>query len=79
MSTPPPPEDDGAELVLHEIREEASNLAHHPIEEIHRLAEVAAEGESPTTPLLLTFGVIVFVGAIFAVVVTAALLLYFYA
>jgi hypothetical protein len=71
-------ESDGAELVLHEIRDEASNLAHHPVEEIRRLTHVAADGESPTTPLLVTLGVTLVVAAIAAVIVAAALLVYFY-
>ncbi|RDI75359.1 hypothetical protein Gocc_1157 [Gaiella occulta] len=81
MATPtvPEPEGDGAALLAHEIRDEASRLAHHPVEEMERLGHVVAEGESPTTPLLLTLGVTLVVGAIFAVVVTAALLVYYYA
>ena len=78
MSTPSVPEPDGTELLLQEIRDEASSLTHHPVEEIRRLAHVAGDGESPTTPLLLTLGVTAVVGVIFAVVVTAALLVYYY-
>jgi uncharacterized membrane protein len=77
MSTPSSPEPDGTELLIREIREEASHLAHHPVEEIRRLAHVAADGESPTTPMLVTLGVALFVAAIFAVVLTAALLVYY--
>jgi hypothetical protein len=72
-------EPDGAELVLHELRDEASTLVHHPVEEIRRLTHVAADGESPTTPLLVTLGVTLLVAGIATVVVTAALLVYFYA
>ena len=75
---PSVPEPDGTELLLQEIRDEASSLTHHPVEEIRRLAHVAGDGESPTTPLLLTLGVTAVVGVIFAVVVTAALLVYYY-
>jgi hypothetical protein len=77
MTNAPPPESDGGDLVLHEIRDEVSALAHHPVEETKRLAHVAGEGESPTTPLLATFAVIVVVGAVLAVMLTAALLVYF--
>jgi hypothetical protein len=71
-------ESDGAELVLHELRDEAAELVHHPVEEIRRLTHVAAEGESPTTPLLVTLGVTLLVAGITAIVATAALLVYFY-
>jgi hypothetical protein len=71
-------EPDGADLVLHELRDEASTLVHHPVEEIRRLTHVAADGESPTTPLLVTLGVTLLVAGIATIVVTAALLVYFY-
>jgi hypothetical protein len=70
-------ESDGAELLLHEIRDEAATLAHHPVEEIKRLTHVAADGESPTTPLLVTLGVTLFVAVIATIVGTIALLVYF--
>jgi len=74
----PPVEESGVELLLHEIRDEASSLTHHPVEEVRRLTHVAADGESPATPLLVTLGVTLFVAAIVIVVCTAALLVYFY-
>jgi hypothetical protein len=79
MTTPSVPEPDGSELLLHEIRDEVSSLAHHPVTEIRRLKHVAADGESPTTPMLATLGVALFVGVIFVVVLAAALLVYYYA
>jgi hypothetical protein len=77
LSPPSVPESDGTELLLHELRDEASSLAHHPVEEIRRLTHVAADGESPTTPLLVVLGVTLLIAVIFAIVVTAALLVYY--
>jgi len=68
---------DDTELILHEIRDEASHLVHHPVEEVRRLTHVAAEGDSPTTPLLVTLGVTGIVLAILAVLLTAVLLVYY--
>jgi len=78
MTTPTAPVADDTELLLHEIRDEASSLAHHPVEEIRRLAHVAADGDSPTTPLLVTIGVMAVVAAILALLLTAVLLVYYY-
>jgi hypothetical protein len=78
VTTPSVPEPGGTQLLLQEIRDEASSLTHHPAKEIRRLTHVAADGESPTTPMLLTLGVTAVVGAIFVAVVTAALLAYYY-
>ena len=78
MTTPTTPVADDTELLLHEIRDEASSLAHHPVEEIRRLAHVAAEGDSPTTPLLVTLGVAGFVFVILAVLLVLVLLIYYY-
>jgi hypothetical protein len=69
---------DDTELLLHEIRDEASSLVHHPVEEMRRLRHVAADGDSPTTPLLLTLGVTTFVAVIHAVLLTAAMIAYYY-
>jgi len=77
MTTPPAPVADDTELLLHEIRDEASSLAHHPVEEIRRLAHVAAEGDSPTTPLLVTLGVVGIVAAVLVFMLTAGLLAYY--
>ncbi|HYA09448.1 MAG TPA: hypothetical protein VEG24_07645 [Gaiellaceae bacterium] len=78
MTTPTAPVADDTELLLHEIRDEASSLAHHPVEEIRRLAHVAADGDSPTTPLLVTIGVMGVVAAVLALLLTAVLLVYYY-
>ena len=78
MTTPTGPVTDDTELILHEIRDEASSLAHHPVEEIRRLAHVAADGDSPTTPLLVTIGVAGAVAVILALLLTVVLLVYYY-
>ncbi|HUJ91726.1 MAG TPA: hypothetical protein VLW05_03435 [Gaiellaceae bacterium] len=78
MTTQPAPVADDTELLLHEIRDEASSLAHHPVEEIRRLAHVAAEGDSPTTPLLVTLGVMGFVAVILAMLLAVVLIIYYY-
>jgi hypothetical protein len=77
MTTQPAAVADDTELLLHEIRDEASSLAHHPVEEIRRLAHVAAEGDSPTTPLLVYIGVIGAVAAILLLMLTVVLLVYY--
>ena len=77
MTTPTVPVADDTELLLHEIRDEASSLAHHPVEEIRRLADVAADGDSPTTPLLVIIGVAGVVAAILALLLAIVLLVYY--
>jgi len=49
----------------------------HPIEKTKELAAEVDRGRSPRTPLLAITGVAIFVGVIFAVLVTIALVLYF--
>ena len=49
----------------------------HPVEKIKELEAEAERGRSPRTPLLALTGVTVVIGAIFAVLVTIALVLYF--
>jgi hypothetical protein len=78
MTTPTAPVTDDTELLLHEIRDEAGSLAHHPVEEIRRLAHVAADGDSPTTPLLVTIGVAGAVAVILALLLAVVLLVYYY-
>ncbi len=78
MTTPTTPVADDTELLLHEIRDEASSLAHHPVEEIRRLAHVAADGDSPTTPLLVDLGVAAGVAAVLALMFAVVLLVYYY-
>jgi hypothetical protein len=72
-----PDERQGAELLVHELKEEAGRLAHHPIEEVRRLEHVVEEGDSPTTPLLLMVVVTAAAALIVAVVVTLAFLAYY--
>jgi hypothetical protein len=67
----------GTDLLAQEIREEASRIAHHPVAEVKRLEHVAAEGDSPTTPLLLVVGVTAVVAVVVALVTTIALLVYY--
>jgi len=69
---------DDTELILDEIRHEASSLVHHPVEEVRRLTHVAADGDSPTTPLLVSLGVAGFVFVILAVLLVLVLLIYYY-
>jgi hypothetical protein len=77
VSTPSLPVTDGTDLLTQEIREETSRLVSHPIEEVKRLEHVAAAGESAVTPLLVTLGVLLFFAGVFAVFVTAAMLVYY--
>ena len=73
MSTPTPAPGtthvpDGTDLLVQEIREAVAHLVTHPIEELTRLEHVAADGDSPTTPLLTVMGTAVVLGVIFALV-----------
>jgi hypothetical protein len=56
---------------------EAAESAAHPVETAKELAAEADRGRSPRTPLIVITGVTLFIGVIFAVLVTAALVLYF--
>ena len=78
MTTPTAPATDDTELILHEIRDEASHLVHHPVEEVRRLAHVAADGDSPTTPLLVYLGVATGVLAVLVLMFVVVLLVYYY-
>jgi hypothetical protein len=78
MTTPTGPATDDTELILYEIRDEASSLAHHPVDEVRRLAHVATDGDSPTTPLLVYLGVAGGVAAILAILLVVVLLVYYY-
>ena len=79
MSTPTPAPGtthvpDGTDLLVQEIHEEVAHLVKHPIEELKRLEHVAADGDSPTTPLLTVMGTAVVLGVIFAFVLGLTLL-----
>jgi hypothetical protein len=79
MSTPTPAPGtthvpDGTDLLVQELREEFAHLVRHPIEELKRLEHVAADGDSPTTPLLTVVGAAILVGTIFAFVLGLTLL-----
>jgi hypothetical protein len=56
---------------------EAASSAVHPVETARDLAAEADRGRSARTPLIALTGVTLFVGVIFAVLVTVALVLYF--
>ena len=56
---------------------DAATSAVHPVETAKDLAAEADRGRSARTPLIALTGVTLFVGAIFAVVVTIGLVLYF--
>jgi hypothetical protein len=61
-------------------REKAEDVLHaveHPVETVKALEREAEEGRSPRTPLIAITGVTLFVGVIFVIVVTIALVLYF--
>lgn len=77
MSDRPTPESGGTEQLAHDLRDEASSLVHHPGEEMKRLTQVAADGKSGTTPLLVAIGVIGVVGLILVVVLGVASLAYY--
>ena len=60
--------------------EKAKDVLHaveHPVETAKELEREAEEGSSPRTPLIAITGVAIFVGIIFAILVTIALVLYF--
>jgi hypothetical protein len=60
--------------------DKAKDIAHsieHPVETAKALEHEAAEGSSPRTPLIAITGITLFLGVIFAVLVTVALVLYF--
>jgi hypothetical protein len=60
--------------------DKAKDIVHsieHPIEAAKALEHEAAEGSSPRTPLIAISGIALFLGVIFAILVTIALVLYF--
>ena len=65
---------DGTDLLAQEIRDEVSHLVHHPIEELKRLEHVAADGDSPTTPLLTVIAIALALAVLFAAVLGLTLL-----
>jgi len=77
MTTSSVPVSDGGDLLAQEIREEVGRLIHHPIGEVKRLEHVAADGESPTTPLLTVVGVAAVLGVIFAIVTAITMVVYY--
>jgi hypothetical protein len=60
-----------------EKAKDALHAVEHPLETAKALEHEAEEGRSPRTPLIALTGVALFVGVIFAVLVTVALVLYF--
>jgi hypothetical protein len=67
----------GADVLTEEIKEEASRLLHHPVEEVKRLEHVVEEGDSPATLLLLMFGMVAAAVVIGGIAIAAALLVYY--
>ena len=67
----------GTDLLAQEIKEEAGRLAHHPIAEVKRLEHVVEEGDSPTTPLLLTIAVTVGLALVVGLVLTVVFVAYY--
>jgi hypothetical protein len=60
--------------------EKAKDVVHaveHPLETAKELEREAEEGKSARTPVIALTGVTLFVGVIFAILVTIALVLYF--
>ena len=60
--------------------EKAKDVVHaveHPVATAKELEREAEEGKSARTPLIALTGVTIFVGIIFAILVTIALVLYF--
>ncbi len=60
-----------------EKAKEVVDAVEHPIETAKALEHEAEEGESARTPLIAITGLILFLGVIFAILVTVALVLYF--
>jgi hypothetical protein len=60
--------------------DKAKDVVHaveHPVETAKALEREAEEGKSARTPAIVLGGVTIFVGIIFAILVTIALVLYF--
>jgi hypothetical protein len=60
-----------------EKAKDAVHALEHPVETAKALEHEAEQGRSPRTPLIALTGVTLFVGVIFAVLVTITLVLYF--
>ena len=67
----------GTDLLAQEIKEEAGRLVHHPIAEIRRLEHVVEDGDSATTPLLLTLAIGLGLALVVAVVVALVFVAYY--
>ena len=72
----PPDHDDGTEVLTQEIKDEAASLVAHPVAELQRLENVAADGESPATPLLVIVAVTAVVALLATLAIAVALLAY---
>ena len=60
--------------------DKAKDVVHaveHPVETAKALEQESAEGSSPRTPMIAITGITLFLGVIFAILVTVALVLYF--
>jgi hypothetical protein len=72
--------DSGYPVLMIDPLEKARDVVHaveHPLETAKDLEREAVEGRSPRTPLIALTGVTLFVGAIFVVLATVTLVLYF--
>ena len=67
----------GADVLAEEIKEEASRLIHHPVQEVKRLEHVVEEGDSPATLLLLMAGMVAAAVVIGGIVIALALVIYY--
>ena len=76
MSTAPD-KGDGAALLLDEVRDEAHKLVAHPIEEVKRLEDVAADGESAATPVIVLTGIVLLLAVVVAVTCALAFVVYY--
>ena len=56
---------------------EVVHAVEHPVETAKALEHEAEEGSSPRTPLIVLSGLTIFLGVIFAILVTIALVLYY--
>ena len=67
----------GADVLAEEIKEEASRLIHHPVQEMKRLEHVVEEGDSPATLLLLMAGMVAAAVVIGGIAIAVALVIYY--
>ena len=69
--------DDEEFHVGHEAKEELKRLATHPVQEIRRLEEEAAQGDVGATPGIVLAGMSIWLGIVFALMLGIVLLVTF--